>query len=119
MSCNGKRKEKFFKGGDPLVLYTIFPRFSLGLGTFQRCLVKNLLFPCSSSWSSGVRACCADSQVCVPGGDALPSAGCRAQCLPHDAFVPWQPRLSQTQGETRRNNKGGGQVSSPGVSSPQ
>ena len=37
-------------------------------------------------------------------------------CLPLEASVPWWPRLSQAQRDTRRNNNtDGGQVSSPGV----
>ena len=81
----------------------------------------NLLFPCPSSWSSGGRGCCADSQVCVPGGDALPPGGCglSGSSLPCEAPVPWWPHLSRVHSDTRRNNTtGGGQLSSPGVSSP-
>ena len=48
----------------------------------------------------------------------LLGAGLSGSCLSCEAFVPWQPRLSQAQGETRRkNNTGSGQVSSPGVRS--
>ena len=39
----------------------------------------NLLFPCSSSWSSGGGVCCADSQVSVPGRDAPPLSRCWAE----------------------------------------
>ena len=49
----------------------------------------------------------------------LPAAGLTGSCLPHEASVPWRPRLSQAQGETKRkNNNGEGQISSSGVSSP-
>ena len=41
-----KNKERY-----PLILYTVSP--STSPGAFQHCLVKNLLFPCPFSWSSG------------------------------------------------------------------
>ena len=91
MSCNGKRKKQILKR-DPLVLYTV----SLSPGAFKCCLVKNLLFPYSSSWSSGGGAFCADSQVCAPGGAALPPAGLSGGCLSCEAFLfpggPASPR---------------------------
>ena len=84
-------------------------------------MVKNLLFPCSSNRSSGGGAYCAESQVCVPGVVLclLPGAGLSGSCLSCEAPVPWWSCPSQAQGDTRRNNNtGGGQVSSPRVSSP-
>ena len=50
----------------------------------------------------------------------LPGARLSVSCLSGEAFFPWRPHVSQAQGETRRkNNTGGSQVSSPGVSSLQ
>ena len=57
---------------------------------------------------------------CVYLGDLprpLPVAGLRGSCCPCESSVPWQPRPSQAQGETRRISTGGSQVSSPRVSS--
>ena len=67
-------------------------------------MVKYLLFPCPSSWSSGGGACCADSQVCAPGGavQPLPGAWLSGSCSSCEA-----PAQSQVQGDTRRNNNSG------------
>ena len=72
-----KTEKQRNKAGYPLVLYTVNP--STSPGALQRRLVKNLLFPCLSRWSSGGEACCADSQVCSPEGAAPPPARCTAQ----------------------------------------
>ena len=107
----GKKKE-----GYPLVLYTVNP--STSPGAFQGYSVQNLLFPCPSSWSLGEGLLC--SQVCAPGGAALPplGAGLNGSCLSREAPVPWWHPVSQAQGDTRRDNHtGGGQVPSPEVSS--
>ena len=74
--------------------------------TFQHRWVKNLLFLCPSSWSSG-------------GGAAVltlrSSVGAVYSVRP---LFPGSPAPSQAQGDTRRNNPtGGGQASSSGVSS--
>ena len=53
-----------------MVLYTVNP--STLPGAFQHCSAKNLLFPCPPAGLLGGGACCADSQVCVPGGAAPP-----------------------------------------------
>ena len=75
MRCTGKRKKrKKTKEGYPLVLYTVNPLTSHG--AFQ-CLGPELAIPCPSSWSSMGGACCADYQVCAPGGAALPPARCK------------------------------------------
>ena len=47
----------------------------------------------------------------------LPGARLNRSCLSCEASVPWWPRPSQAQGDTRRNNSGISQVSSSGVSS--
>ena len=60
-----------------MFLYSSSPLTSPG--AFQHCFVKNLLFPCPSSRSSGGGACCADSQVCAPEGTAPPPARGRPQ----------------------------------------
>ena len=79
--------EKGKEEGCPLVLYTVNPLTSPG--AFQRCLIKNLLFSCPSSWSSGGGACCADSQECAPRGDVPTLLGARlnGSCLSREAFV--------------------------------
>ena len=41
--------------------------FPLVLEFYNAVWPVHLLFTCSSSWSSGGGACCADSQVSVPG----------------------------------------------------
>ena len=69
------------KGEYPLILYTVNP--STSPGTFQCCLVNNLLFPCPSSWSSGRGACCANFR-CVHLGELLsplPGARLSGSCL--------------------------------------
>ena len=73
------------KGEYPLILYTGNP--STSPGTFQCCLVNNLLFPCPSRWFSGGGACCADFQVLAVEGAALPlpGAGLSGGCLPREA----------------------------------
>ena len=74
MSYTGKSEKKGEVTSGSIYYKSLdFPR------AFQCCLVKNFLFPCPSSWSSGGGACCADSQVCAPGGDAPPPARWMAQ----------------------------------------
>ena len=105
----GKKEQREY----PLILYTVNP--STSPGTFQCCLVNNLLFPCPSSWSSGGGACCADSQVCAPGGAAQPSTRSTIQW---DSLSCEAPAQAKVQGDTRRDNhSSGGQLSSSGVSS--
>ena len=111
-------KKQKYKDGYSLVLYTVNP--STSPEALQCCSVKNLLFPSPYSWSSGRGACCSDSQVCAPGelSHTLPGARLSGSCLSCEAPVPWAPRPSQAQGDTRRNNKTVlSQPSSPGVSS--
>ena len=58
--------------------------------------------------------------LCVPLGEMpRPPTGARlsGSCLSCEAFVPWGAALSQALGDTRRNNTGSGQLSSPRVSS--
>ena len=96
------KKEEKIKEGYPLVLYTANPLTSPG--AFHCCLVKNLLFPCPSSWSSGGGASRADSQVCAPGGAAPPPATCTAQWElfillgPCSLLAPLHPRHRVTPG---------------------
>ena len=119
MSCTGKWKNKKTnkKVVYTLVSYTVNPTTSPG--AFQHCWVKILLFPSSPSWSSGGGASCAHCQVCAPGGASLPQPGAvlTRSCLPCEALFPGGPTPSQAQGDTRRNNSGGSQISSSGVSS--
>ena len=49
-SCTGKKKEK-----KRVTSGSIYCKSLHFLWSFQRCLIKNLLFPCPSSWSSQVR----------------------------------------------------------------
>ena len=87
-SCTGKRRKREGKkrGGKQtenkkqggVSSDSIYCKSLDSPGTFQYCLVNNLLFPCPSSWSSGGGACCGDSQVCAPWGAAQPPARCTA-----------------------------------------
>ena len=93
-------KEEKYMEGYPLVLYTVNP--STSPGASQHFWVKNLVFSCPSSWSSGGGACCADSQVCAPGGAAPP----RASLGSVEAVYPLNPLFlggpaSQAHGETK------------------
>ena len=90
------------KGGVPSS--SIYLNLLTSPGAFQCCLVKKLLFPCPSSWSSGGGSAVLILR-CVPGGDAHspPGAGLSGSCLPGQASVLWLPCLSEVQGETRRN----------------
>ena len=110
MSCPGKRKKKK-EGGVPLVLYTINPLTFPG--AFQCCLVKNLLFPCSSSWSSGGGSCCTDNQMfvsewryptpCQVARIHVKLFALRRLCSLEASLLPGE----------RRGKTGGGQISSP------
>ena len=70
----GKRKNK--KEGYPLVLYTVNP--SGFPWSFPVLLSQELALLLSFQLVFSGRGCCADSQVCAPGGAALPRAGCQA-----------------------------------------
>ena len=80
-------------------------------------MVKNLLF-CPSCWSSGGGACCTDSQVCAPGGAALPPARCTGSV---GAIYPVRPLVPGGPTSTRQRVTPGGTTlavaSSPAVES--
>lgn len=75
MSCTGKMGGG--KEGYPLALYTINP--STSPGVLQQCLVKNSLFPGTSSWSSMGGSAELNLRCVCLGGAAPPPTGCRAQ----------------------------------------
>ena len=118
-SCTGKRKKKI--GGVPSGFICCksldFP------WSFPALLHQELALPLSYQLVFWGRGCCADSQVCAPGG-APSSHPCQVQgsvgaVYPVRPLFPGGPALSQAQGDTRRdNNSGSGQLPSPGVSSP-
>ena len=117
-----KKKEKKEKQKNPegylLVLYTVNP--STPPGAFQCCSVQNLLFPCPSSWSSGGGAAVLILRCVHLGALPRPLPGARLVGAVYHlrSLFPGGPALFQAQGDTRRSNHtGGGQLSSPGVSS--
>ena len=70
-------------------------QFSSSAGVLQSCVLHKLGVPCSSSLSSDGGACCADSQVSLPGWSRTTScqgAGLSVSCfwLLCVAFVPWR-----------------------------
>ena len=101
MSHNGKGGKKE-KERDPLVLYIIFPQFSLSPGAFQHCLVNKLAFPFVFQlvfwgrgllcWFSGV---CARAQM----PRSLPGSGLSMSYLFCQAFVPFVPNCGKARVE--------------------
>ena len=78
----------------------------------------NLLFPCSSRWSSGGGACFADSQVSVP-GQRCP-APCQVAGLHVKLFVLWglcSIEAGPLSSERRKRKNDRGQICCPGAKS--
>ena len=84
MSCNGKKKkEKRKERKRPSSSIYYFPSV---LELCSAACSVNLLFPSTSSWSSGVGACCPDLSCVCLGEMVLPSARCRSQW---ELFILW------------------------------
>ena len=113
----GRRKQKTKNKREyPLILYIVNP--STSPVSFQHCFGQELAFPVLPAGLLGhgpASTSNADSQRCVHLGELpspLPGAGLSGSCLSYEA-----PAESLVKSDSRRNNSGGGQVSSPGVSS--
>lgn len=70
-----EKEKKAREKRDPLVMYTIFT----WPWSFPLLVGQELALPLSFQLAFWGRGCCADSQVCAPGGDAPLPARCRAQ----------------------------------------
>ena len=72
-------EEKRRKKGDPLILYSTFPQFSLGPGIFQCCLVNKVALPLFFQLVFWGRVLLIFRCVCL-GRGALPLAKFPAPC---------------------------------------